>query len=257
MRALLLLFLFPFFGQCRNYCSSGTYPTAHDTTDTLFCVLSARAARAATLLAQTASYDNAVASIRKAQAIDFKEHVVSFGKDSTGQVIHSLTGTGNINNGYIPAINNRLADIHIHTNEQPPSTGDLYGFIDQITTDTSYIRYIITPMGTEYALVLLNKKEALSFNISYARRAGIKQIQSDGAAVIYQPTFPPQLVDEFNELRSWNHATHEAALAFLLKKYKAGIALLKQNTGGHYTALDVVEKKDKQGDKTYLLSHCP
>ncbi|HTG56719.1 MAG TPA: hypothetical protein VL943_10660 [Niabella sp.] len=257
MRIAALLCFIPFLWPFNNDHSARTYTLTRDTTNADICILSGKAARAATLLAQTASYDNAVASIRKAQAIHFKEHVVSFGKDSTGKMIHSLTGTGNINNGYVPAINNRLADIHIHTNEQPPSSGDLYGFIDQIITDANYIRYIITPKGKAYALVLINKEEALNFNTFYSRRAGIKQTQSDGSSINYQPTFPQQLVDEFNELISWNHTTHEVALVFLLKKYKTGIALLKQNTGGHYTALDVVEKKDKQGDKTYLLSHCP
>ena len=257
MRIAALLYLIPCLWQFNNYRGSRTYTEAPDTTNASICILSGKAAQAATLLAQTPHYKNAVASIRKAQSASYKEQVISFGRDSAGNLISSAVSTGNINSGHIPDINNRLADVHIHTSEQPPSSGDLYGFIDQIITDTNYIRYIITPMGSAYALVLINKEEALSFNTSYARRAGIKRTQPDGTSISYQPTFPQQLVDEFNELRSWNHATRETALVFLLKKYKLGIALLKQNTSGVYTALDVVEKTDSKGHKTYLLSRCP
>lgn len=257
MRIAALLFIIPFLWQFNNDYSSSTYTGVCDTTNANICILSGKAAQAATLLAQTSNHVSAVALIKKAQSTHYKEYVISFGRDSAGNLVNSQVSTGNINSGYIPGIQNRFADIHIHTNEQPPSSGDLYGFIDQIFTDTNYIRYIITPMGSAYALVLINKEEALSFNTFYARRAGIKHIQPDGTSVSYQPTFPQQLVDEFNELRSWHHATHEVALAFLLKKYKTGIALLKQNTRGAYTALDVVEKTDSKRHKIYFLSHCP
>lgn len=257
MRLAALLYFIPFLWPFNNDHSSVTDTASRDTANADICILSGKAARAATLLAQTPNFDSAVTTIRKARLAHYKEHVLSFGRDLVGNLINSPAAMGNINSGYIPDINNRLADIHIHTNEQPPSSGDLYGFIDQILTDTNYIRYIITPMGNAYALVLINKEEALSFNTAHPRRAGIKKNQPGGESVNYQPTFPQQLVDEFNELRSWHHATHEVALVFLLKKYKTGIALLKQNTRGTYTALDVVEKTDGKGHKTWLLSHCP
>lgn len=221
------------------------------------CSRSAKAAEAANRLAQTKNYDSAVASIKKVQLIQHKEYVIAFGKDSAGNMIHSSVSTGNINNGHIPLISNRLADIHIHTNEYPPSSGDLYGFIDQAAADSNYIRYVITPMGQAYALVLVNKKDALHFNIAYPRRPGIKHNYADGSTISYQPTFPQKLVDEINQLRSWSGATPETALAFLLKKYHTGIVLLKQNAGGIYKALDVHEKKDNAGNNTYLLSVCP
>ncbi|MGN7785369.1 hypothetical protein ACTJIJ_12640 [Niabella sp. 22666] len=257
MRIAALLFLIPFLWQFNNDYSSSTYTGACDTTNANICILSGKAAQAATLLAQTSNYASAIALIKKAQSTYYKEYVISFGRDSAGNLVNSQVSTGNINSGYIPGIQNRFADIHIHTNEQPPSSGDLYGFIDQAITAPHYIRYIITPVGTAYALILINKEEALNFNTLYARRAGIKHIQPDGTSVNYQPTFPQQLVDEFNELISWSHASREAALVFLLKKYKTGIALLKQNTSGIYKALDVIEKTDSKGHTTYLLSYCP
>ncbi len=257
MRIAALLFLIPFLWQFNNDCSSSTYIGVCDTTKANICILSGKAAQAATLLAQTSNYNSAVALIKKAQSAHYKEYVISFGRDSTGNLINSSVSMGNINSGHIPAIHNRFADVHIHTGEQPPSSGDLYGFIDQIITTPHYIRYIVTPMGTAYALILINKEEALSFNTFYARRAGIKHLQPDGTSVSYQPTFPQQLVNEFNELVSWSHTTRETALVFLLKKYKTGIALLKQNASGIYKTLDVIEKTDSKGHKIYLLDYCP
>ncbi|MCH5720897.1 hypothetical protein [Niabella hibiscisoli] len=256
MRTVALIYLLPFLWQYTPLCSSQAFASAYDTTYYDLCIASEKAARATTLLAQTPNYDSAVILIRKAQLLHYKEHVISFGKDSTGKIINSPISTGNISSGYIPDMNNRFADIHIHTNEHPPSSGDLYGFIDQITIDANYIRYIITPKGQAYALVLLSKKDALRFNTSYTRRAGISKIQADGTSINYQPTFPQQLVDEFNELRSWNGITHETALVILLKKYKMGIVLLKQDTNGAYNALDVREQTDHKGNKSYHLSHC-
>ncbi len=256
MRTIALLYILPLLLQYNNYCDQGLPASISDTTDSNTCLRSAKATYAVTLLAQTPNYDSAVTSIREAQSTHNREYVVSFGKDLTGNIFNSPISAGNINNGHIPSISNRFADIHIHTNEQPPSSGDLYGFIDQIIADSNYIRYIVTPKGQAYAFALLSKKEALHFNTSHARRAGIQQIQADGTSISYQPTFPQQLVDEFNELRSWNGVTHEAALVILLKKYKTGIVLLKQNASGVYNALDVQEHADHKGNKSYLLSHC-
>jgi len=251
MRLAVVSFLFSFLGQHHSIDHAMAIQQPED-----ICSRSEKAAGAANRLAQTKNYDSAVAFIKKAQLTHYKEYVIAFGKDSAGNIIHSSVSSGNINNGYIPLIGNRIADIHIHTNEYPPSSGDLYGFIDQVAADSSYIRYIITPMGQAYALVLINNKDALHFNIAYPRRPGIKQSHADGTYINYQPTFPQELVDEINRLRSWNGATPEMAFIFLLKKYNTGIALLKQRADGIYAALDIFENTDSKGVITYRLLHC-
>ncbi len=72
-------------------------------------------------------------------------------------------------------------------------------------------------MGQAYALVLINNKDALHFNIAYPRRPGIKQSHADGTYINYQPTFPQELVDEINRLRSWNEPLPKWLLSFCLK----------------------------------------
>lgn len=220
------------------------------------CSLYRKAAEAANQLALTAHYDSAVVSIKRAWQSAPKEYTVAWGKDVTDRIYNSAVTPGNHNNGYIPSVNNRFADIHIHTGEEPPSSGDIYGFIDQIITDSAYIRFIITPMQQSYALVLVSRAAAIDFNKVYPRSAGVRQVRSDGVVVTYQPTFPPELVDELNRLKSWNHATPETVLVYLLKKYQTGIALLKRNNRGTFTALDILEETGSRGHINYKLIHC-
>ncbi|MGC4235328.1 MAG: hypothetical protein QM594_20320 [Niabella sp.] len=232
-------------------------PFPADTTLLDLCVEAKAAALAVTTLSKSLAYSSAVTDLKNAEATDHKEHVVSFGKDSAGSIIRSAINTGNINSGTIPHIMNRFADIHIHTNEKPPSSGDLYGFISQALADTNYLRYILTPEGLVYAFALINKPAAIRFNMLYPQRPGIKTSNKDGLITTYQPVFPQQLVDEFNQIKGWGGATDEAAMAFILLKYKTGVALLKQDTDGKFKRLHTKETKDARGNKTYASENCP
>lgn len=232
-------------------------PFSDDTPLLNLCTEAKAAALAATTLSKSLAYSSAVTDLKNAEAADHKEHVVSFGKDSAGSIIRSVINTGNINSGTIPLVMNRFADIHIHTNEKPPSSGDLYGFISQTLADTNYLRYIVTPKGQVYAFALIDQLAALRFNMLYPQKPGIKATNKDGLITTYQPVFPQQLVDELNQTKGWGGATDEAAMAFILLKYKTGVALLKQDTDGNFKRLHTNETKDARGNKVYISENCP
>lgn len=250
----LLLYLLPVHHIDRK---TPVLPAPADTIALDICEEAQAAAPAATTLSKSLAYSSAVTDLKNAEAADHKEHVVSFGKDSTGSIIRSDINTGNIHSGTIPHVMNRFADIHIHTNEKPPSSGDLYGFISQTLADTNYLRYIVTPKGQVYAFVLIDKLAALRFNTLYPQRPGIKASNKDGLITTYQPVFPQQLVDELNQIKGWGGATDEAATSFILLKYKTGVALLKQHTDGNFKRLHTNETKDARGNKIYISENCP
>lgn len=190
--------------------------------------------RHANALAASPLFAEVVARLTTLQTEMHKEQVVSFGKDSSGITIASPIRSGNFNNASLPGIHRRFADIHIHTSEHPPSSGDIYGFSDQAIADSQYLRLIVTPQQTIYALIMVDPKAAIAFNNKYPRRAGIKKPQADGSTTFYQPTFPQELVDAFNRVRGWLGATRAQSLAYLLIKYKSGIRLLQRGEDGHF-----------------------
>jgi len=250
----LLLYLLPFHHIDRK---AQALSIPADTISFDLCEEVQAAVSAATILSKSLVYSNAVTDLKNAEAADNKEHVVSFGKDSAGHIIRSAINTGNVNSGTIPHVMNRFADIHIHTNEKPPSSGDLYGFISQTLADTNYLRYIVTPKGLAYVFVLTDKASAIRFNALYPQRPGIRTVNKNGITTTYQPTFPQQLVDELNQIKGWSGLTDEAAMAFILLKYNAGVALLKQNSEGNFKRLHTKETQDPQGNRIYTTDNCP
>src|SRR5690606_11912736 len=141
--------------------------------------------------------------------------------------------------------------------EKPPSSGDLYGFIDLATKDTSYLRYTLTPSGQLYVLTLTNKQSATDFTHAFPKRAGLRQKNPAGGTIYYQPTFPTLIIEEFDRLKGWHGASDEMALVLVMQKYQTGLSLLKQNTDGEFKRLIVVEKKDENGIKKDILINCP
>jgi hypothetical protein len=203
-------------------------------------------ANKATSLSQNATYQSTKSTIRS-MASDGLEHGVSFGKDANGNVITSSISTGNDHTASNGTVDNRFADMHNHPSDLPPSSGDLYGFIDLALAKSNYeSRYIVTPNGTVYALVVTNRQQAQTFNTNYPR------VPNPG----YEPGFPDALVDEFNELKGWYHATDEMAMAYILEKYNAGVALVKQDANGNFKALNTDESVDANGTKTYVANNC-
>lgn len=196
-------------------------------------------------LAKNSKYTSAKTDIQTI-ASDGKEHAVSFGKDANGNIIRSNASTGN--SAPVPNISGQFADLHNHPNNLPPSSGDLYGLIDMLINKGNYeTRYIMTSGGTVYALAVIDKQEALNFNNNYPRVPNVG----------YEPDFPIDIVDEFNEATQTGGATKEMAKAFILKKYNTGIALFKQNANGDFKLLNTLEHINKEnGVKSYTTNNC-
>lgn len=212
------------------------------------CADAQAGAAKATALSSSSVYEAAKASIQTA-ANDGKEHGISFGKDASGNIITSTVSTGTGNSGTTNPITNKFADLHNHLNNLPPSSGDLYGFIDIISNSSQFeIRYVVTANGTVYALVVTDLQAAITFNNLYPRQPPMPG---------YEPDFPVDVVNEFNEMVQAYGATDEMAMAFILEKYNAGIALLKQDSSGNFKRLGTEETVDQDGNKTYTPHNCP
>ncbi|HEX7844589.1 MAG TPA: hypothetical protein VF476_02245 [Chitinophagaceae bacterium] len=89
-------------------------------------------------------------------------------------------------------------------------------------------RYIITAGEAVYAFVLTDLKTASEFVRKYPK------VSNPG----FQPGFPDFLVDEFNRLRAVHAASDEMTMAFILKKYNAGVTLLKQDDKGIFKSIE-------------------
>ena len=211
------------------------------------------ASEAATRLSEREVYKTAWAAILKA-ADDGKEHAVSFGKDAQGNILRSGVSHGARNRTTVPDIENRFADMHNHPQNKPPSSGDLYHFIDQAVLNSQYQKFIRLPDGTIYALVLTSMDAAQKFNTRFPRIAGV---YDSLAATRYQPVFPKALVEEINQMRGWGEATEEAAFAFILHKYNAGVALLKTDHQGRFRKVNTTKRADKDGSLRYIVYRCP
>ncbi|MGJ7033110.1 hypothetical protein [Niabella hirudinis] len=236
-----------FFTGCH-----GVSVSASDATDRS-CKDVDAAATKATALSVTTVYKSGTADIYQA-AHDKKEHAVSFGRDTEGNIVRSGLYNGTSNNTPVPYIENRFADLHNHPENRPPSSGDLYHFIDQVAAANGhYQKFIILPNGVQYALVLINAKAARTFNTRFPRIRGIRDTI---AQIQYQPTFPGPLVNEINQLKGWSGATEEAAMAFILQKYSAGVALLKKDDKGRFRKVYTIEQKHKDGTRTYMAYTC-
>lgn len=182
---------------------------------------------------------------------DGKEHAVSLGKDPDGNIIRSALSNGAANAAPLPFVAHRFADLHNHPENKPPSSGDLYHFIDQaVAHEGHYQKFILLPDGTVYALLITDLEAAKDFNRRFPRVAGITDTAK---GIKYQPTFPRELVNELNQLKGWSGATEEAAIVFMLQKYHTGIALLKRDREGRFRML--YTRKD--GAQAYTVSSCP
>ncbi|WP_300598822.1 hypothetical protein [Niabella sp.] len=216
------------------------------------CAETKAIAEKATLFSKHMMYRAALAAITRA-AIDQKEHAISFGLASNDSIIHSAISNGTVNTALVPSITHRFADLHNHPENRPPSSGDLYHFIDQaMANNETYQKFIVLPNGTQYALVLVSAQAARVFNTRFPRTRGIRDTI---AQIQYQPTFPKLLIDEINQLKGWGGATEEAAMAYILQKYHTGVALLKRDSDGSFKKVYTVEQQ-KDGTRAYTACTC-
>ncbi len=182
------------------------------------------------------------------KAEDGKEHGISFGRDANGKIITSSVTTGAEHRGTVGTVTNRFADLHNHPNNDPPSSGDIYGFIDLVSANSNYqTRYVVTLDGSVYALVVTDLAAARKFNKSHPRQAPVGG---------NEPAFPPALVSEYIDVEYYSRGSKEIATAFILSKYNTGVALLKQDADRNFKRLNTKQSTGTGGNKVYTADNC-
>jgi len=225
-------------------------------TGNCICEEARHVSEAATSLSRIASFKNAVLDIQKAYISNKREYGLALERDSVRKGDRTVPIPGNIHSTSIGNLSGKLGDIHIHTDEKPPSSGDLYGFLDQAIKDSAYLRYILTPGNQLYALGLIDKAAAIQFLTLYPKRNGIRKKQADGTVLYFQPTFPQNMVEEFDQLKGWYNASDEAAICFILEKYNSGVGLFKRNAKGDFKRIYTEIKQNENGNLLYMLRSC-
>ncbi|WP_312175485.1 hypothetical protein [Chryseobacterium sp.] len=71
----------------------------------------------------------------------------------------------------------------------------------------------------------------------------------------YAPNFPTAFNYEYTDIYTYYNGTPETALAFMLDKYNAGIALTKIDTNGNFKKLGIRENTNRD-HKVYREDHC-
>jgi len=197
-------------------------------------------AATATLIAKDSLYHVALTNIKTAFTLDMNEHCISFGKDAAGNIISSVLAGGGTISGKVPTITNAFADLHNHPNNIPPDAGDLYGLININKNNPGYkTRFVVTPDGTVYALLVTDITSALTFTAKHSNQPP--------AFIGGPPGFPVAMVDEAREMKYQHHCTDEMVLAFILEKYNTGVALLKQYSDGVFKKIITTVSKKENG----------
>lgn len=217
------------------------------------CLIAKPFAEKVTELSKTESFSIALNDIEKAISADGatkKEHSITFGKDGNNNIIASSVTTGGTSSGTVnTSFPGAFADIHNHNNDLPPSSGDIYGYIDLSKNNTSYIRFVITLYDDVYAIALISPFSASKFNIDFPR---VYPPQGTN----FEPEFPDEIKEEILQITGWGGASEEMAIAYILEKYKSGLALLKQDSNGVFKMLRTKEIISSTGIKSYLEINC-
>jgi hypothetical protein len=213
------------------------------------CEEAKNGAATATMFVRDSLYNAALANIKTAFALDKHEHCISFGKDDAGNIISSTLSGGGAISSKVPTITNAFADLHNHPNNIPPDAGDYYGLININKNNAGYkTRFVVTPGGTVYALLVTNIAAALAFTAKYPNQPP--------AFVGGPPGFPVAIVDESREMKYQHNCTDEMVLAFILEKYNTGVSLLKQHGDGGFKKIITTVTKNSSG-LVYNVGDCP
>jgi hypothetical protein len=156
-------------------------------------------------------------------------------------------GSGGQSNGIVPEVANAFADLHNHPKNTPPSSGDLYGLIRKNRNNALYdTRFVLTPGGTLYALVITDTAAAQAFLHQFPPQ------QYPG----YSPLFPDALLNEYRDVIHLYGAKEELAMAHVLVKYSTGVILLKQSTDGMFRMLRT-RVLSIEGQLQFSENQCP
>ncbi len=108
-------------------------------------------------------------------------------------------------------------------------------------------RFVVTPGGTVYALLVTDISKALAFTTKYPNQPP--------AFVGGPPGFPVTIVDESREMKYQHNCTDEMVLAFILEKYNTGVSLLKRHSDGSFKKIITTVSKKSSG-LVYSLGSC-
>lgn len=113
------------------------------------------------------------------------------------------------------------------------------------TARTLNSRYVVTPDGSVYAIVVIDLNKAYNW---------INNNPEQPAQNGNPPDFPTTIADKLAEAKSWimsngvNSLTaDEMAMALILEKYDTGVALLKQDANGNFIRLRTNEVLKSDG----------
>jgi hypothetical protein len=195
------------------------------------CEQTRRVAARLTAVANTSLFKEAKDTIRlRANNDPLREYVIAIGSDSAGSLVKSDVRAGRNTSARVPTLAGAFADLHNHPRNTPPSSGDVYGLLRMNLKDANYtLRYVLTATGTLYALAVIDTAATALFLQRFPAQ------QSPG----YSPLFPDDLLNEFREVRYLHGATEEAAMAYILRKYDAGIDLFRQHQDGIFKRVEV------------------
>ena len=209
-------------------------------------------ANIATELSKNSNYTIAKSNILAASSTI--EHSVTFGKDANGNITTSSMSSGatssvSVNSNWPGG----FADLHNHTNNFPPSGGDLYNLIGINNIHSSYdTRMVVTPNSTVYALAVINLGLASTFTTN-------NPSVSNG----FGPEFPSSIYDQFDKAHDYflingnsELNASEKAMSYVLEKNNTGVVLLKQDSNGDFKRLQTNEST-VNGITTYTTNNCP
>ncbi|KFE99038.1 hypothetical protein [Chryseobacterium luteum] len=171
-----------------------------------------------------------------------KENGVGMGRDTPNGELKATgvqelnANSGDISNPYAYP----EADIHNHPGNTPPSAGDVYSMIKYYNSHPSFnTRYIVTPNGTVYALIITNANLFESFitNVPPSQVPG------------FAPNFSGDMFADYVDI-----SNRETGMAYVLDKYNSGIALTKMDANGNFKKINVKPNSNGSG---YTQTPCP
>ena len=213
------------------------------------CAKAKTASSTATTNSKNTTFTNAKTSISGMN--NNKENGVVFGNVNGATQSTGLQTGGEHSITLTHSFSNPTGDLHNHTDNTPPSPGDVYSLINARNNFANYnTRYVTTPDGTIYALVVTDTDAMNTFLQNYP--PSITPNPSGGNYV----NFPTDINNEYNDIYTFYNGTREMALAFTLDKYNSGIVLTKMKSNGDLKKIGTTETINSNGEKTYLNNNC-
>lgn len=224
------------------------------------CAAAKPASQNATDISKSAGYTSGLNKVKTA-ASDNKEHGVSLNKSSNGDISSTAVSNGGEGSNDQPITTATVATIHNHPNGLPPSAGDVYGLITGNMAHKAFTtKYVTLPNGNMYALVITNPLSASRFKVKYpAEQTGNYPPDfGSGDGIEWGNNDPyDDYVNCWTTLSSslgMEKAT-AIAIALVLDKYNAGIALLKYEDGS-FKKLGTIQT-GTGSNVTYSEINCP